>query len=226
MRSFLNVAVVVAAAVGASGTAQAAVDEIVLGSLLQPVTFSGTNSANSINVTLGNCSAGGCSLSGVGFGWTTSGLDTTWNAGTWSISTPTNSPITMTDDGTNDGLWSLTGPQLTFSYGFPGTVLLTGAINLSTVSNSGKTEADFQGNTLTQPSGTLASQFTSGSLIDWQVLHSPSLDLYSLLNTRNKLVAYSTTGDIVPAPEPGTLLLIGSGLVLAGGILRRRNPAV
>jgi hypothetical protein len=225
IKNFLKIAVLGAAAViVAGGTAQAAVDEIVLGSLLQPVTFYGTNSNNSVNVTLGNCSGSGCSLSGVGFGWVTSGSGAmSWNAGTWTIATPASSTITMTDDGSNDGSWTVTGPQLIFSYGFPGTVLLNGTINLATVQSSSNVGVDFQNNTLTQTTGQLASEFTSGSVVDWKVLLSPSLDLYSLLNTNKKLVAYATTGDIVPAPEPGTLLLIGSGLVLAGGMMRRRG---
>lgn len=214
----------IAATIG-SGTARAAVDEIVLGSLLQPVTFYGTNSAHSINVSLGNCSAGGCSLSGVGLGWTTSSSGSVaLNGGTWTISTPSNSTITMTEDATNDGLWMLTGPQLLFSYGFPGTLLLGGAINLATVQSPTPVGANFQNNTLTQTTGTLASTFAPGSLIDWQVLLSPSVDLHSLLGTTNRIVAYATAGEIVPAPEPGSLLLIGSGLVIAGGILRRRRP--
>ena len=217
MRGVLKMAVLGAAAVMISGTAQAAVDEIVLGSLLQPVTFSGIGSPDSVSVALGNCSGSGCSLSGLGAGWAGS-----WNAGTWTISTPAASTITLTDDGTNDGLWSVSGPQLTFSYGFPGTVLLAGAINLATVQISPTTGIDFKGNTLTGTSGTLANEFVSGSRIEWQVLSAPSLDLYTLLDNKNKLTAYAVTGEIVPTPEPGTLFLIGSGLILAGGILRRR----
>lgn len=223
MKSFLQMAVLATAAVMISGTAHAAVDEIVLGSLLQPVTFSGNGSHDSINVTLGNCSGSGCSLSGLGAGWTTRDGTTTFDAGTWTISTPASATITLTDDGTNDGFWSVSGPQLTFSYGFPGTVLLTGMINLATAQTSPTTGVDFQDNTLTRAGGRLASEFTSGSKISWQVLSIPSLDLYSLLDSKNTLTAYTTTGEIVPAPEPGSLLLIGSGLVLVGGILRRRN---
>ena len=209
-----------------SQSARAAVDEVLLGyaSALQPITFIGNSAQNDVSVTLGACSGGTCTLDGFGLDIVTVSGSTSFNTGSWSITSNQNDAILLTDDG--NGLWTMNGPSLVFSYGFGSTVLLAGNINLATVQQSpDKSSAVFQNNSLTQTTGSLAGVFGSGSIINWAVSFAPPIDFSQLIKQNGTVSVYSALGDVVPAPEPGTLLLIGSALVLVGGMLRRQSTS-
>lgn len=226
VRNFLTAAFLLAPVLGLTPSMQASIDEIVLGGADQPVTFSANG--NDIFVNLGNCSNGVCTLSGdLAFG---QGKFAVGGSGPWSITSEENS-LTMTQEGS--GLWLLNSPDVvTFSFGTGGSLLM-GNINLQTVvqvPNTLTAVFDHNSNTLTNLSGSLAPLFgPSGGIIDWTVAFGGSTDLSTLLSQTTggptQISGMFSSGEIVPTPEPGSLALIGSGLIFAGAILRKRRKS-
>ena len=50
-----------------------------------------------------------------------------------------------------------------------------------------------------------------------------SLTLEQVLTDNSGAVSFSSDGNIAPTPELSTVLLVGTGLVVIGGILRRKT---
>lgn len=221
MRKFLSVAFLLTLGLGVTQSMRASMDEIVLGGADQPVTF--LSNGSNLLVNLGTCSSGTCTLSGdLAFG---QGQFASGGSGPWSITSQENT-ISLTQEGS--GLWLLNSPDLvTFSFGVGG-ALLTGDLNLQTVvqvPNTLTAVFDHNSNTLTNLSGSLAPLFTqAGGIIDWTVAFDGAKDISMLLSAPagTHISGMMSSGEIVPTPEPGSLVLIGSGLILAGGLLRRR----
>jgi hypothetical protein len=205
-------------------SADAAIDQVTLGPAYQGVTFVGNG--DDVQVVLGDCTSSTCTLSGPIAFWT----GTPFAFGPFSITTASTNTITLTQD--LDGLWLLHAlAPLSFRFGLGGT-LLTGDINLFSVQQSPNTLTavfNHHSNTLTNLGGSLASNFgPAGAIIDWTVAFSNYTDLASLLGDANRghtILSQFSSGEIVPTPEPGTLLLIGTGMVLIGGMLRPRRRA-
>ncbi|MGH9665218.1 MAG: PEP-CTERM sorting domain-containing protein [Bryobacteraceae bacterium] len=226
MRKLLSAAFLLTLCLGVTPAMRASMDEIVLGGADQAVTF--LSNGNNLLVNLGACANGTCTLSGdLAFG---QGKFAVGGAGPWSITSQENT-ISVTPDGT--GLWLLNSPDIvTFSFGNGG-ALLTGNLNLQTVvqvPNTLTAVFDHNSNTLTNLGGSLAPLFgPAGGIIDWTVAFNGGTDLSTLLSQTQggarQISGVMSSGEIVPTPEPGSLVLIGSGLVLAGGLLRKRNAA-
>lgn len=212
-------------------SASADVTQITMGGTADQVTFTtiGGN-ATTLTVGWGTCVAGTCTVGagsgGIGTGALASG------PAAWSFSIAQSSVIEITHLGS--GLWAVSRQDtaISFSYadGF-GNSLFGDLWLLNFDQTPGSQTGEF--NTLLQAnlinlSGTLAGVFTPAGGIARITLDFPNTtNITTLLaGGSNAPGTISTTFDkasITPTPEPGTMLLFGSGLAALGGYLRRRK---
>jgi hypothetical protein len=105
-----------------------------------------------------------------------------------------------------------------------GTDLLTGSlslIDLVQVTSTGMTDTSAVLN-LVISGGTLQSSYPGNTGISRLTINLGSLDFLPDLKTAGATKLGGATLDALPTPEPGSMLLYGSGLLLIGIILRRR----
>jgi len=102
---------------------------------------------------------------------------------------------------------------------------LSGSLQLLTLGQSGKTGTfnDYFLANLTGLSGSLMGYFPSGAILQ-VVIDLPSTTSLTGLGTGTLSLGINH-GSIGPTPEPGSMVLIGSGLLLLGGLARRRRTA-
>ena len=203
-----------------SRAAFADVNIISLGAAVGDVTFTGDGT--SVGMTLGNCAGGTCSLSGpLAFGY-----GDLASFGSWTISTSASNQIALTED--SSGQWSVSDTSpVYFSYGIGG-ALLNGTINLVNMFQWGGNYFSTSGGTMTtdpKTGGSLAQNYGQTGAISWTVDLGGSIDLGTLLGSAgfgHIVQGQAIMGELNPTPDPPTLILIGSGLVLGGGFMRRR----
>lgn len=176
------------------------------------VTFTGTATGTD-NLTFGTCGAGTNCWSG----------NTTGSAGgspvssPWAIDFSTAVPVTMNASGliTQGG-----GAALTIGGGS----LLTGSLQLVSLGQLGYTGVynyDLVAN-LTSLGGSLAQYFSNGTGVTQITIDfSSNTQVVGLPNLTTVTGTYST-GSLTTTPEPSSLLLMGSGLMMFGGVLRRK----
>ena len=76
------------------------------------------------------------------------------------------------------------------------------------------------------PSGSLMPYFSSGNGLVQLTLHFSSTTNLMTAASGTKLTAYISTGSVVPAPEPASLVMLGTGLVAIAGLTRKlKRPA-
>lgn len=198
----------------------------------QSVTFTGQGSGtNTIGVTLGSCTSGSCSLTG-----TESGSGSLSSSGTFDITSAANS-IMLTPSSSTSGLYAVSASSpinfsLTGTAGGQSGTLLSGTLNLVDFyqqpgpGNSGSMIGSFNASmtaNMTISGGIFASQFSSaGAVAQLNVQFNSPVAISTLEGTNLSQVSTMISSSITPTPEPSSLLLFGSGLLMLGGVLRRR----
>lgn len=214
--------------VGMSVAASAESIIVLSGGAGQTVMFSGQGSGTqTIGIELGQCQMNGdCVLSGTG-----SGSGTLASSGTFTINSQANS-IVLSPNGSGGFNASASAP-IDFTYngsasGQTGT-LLHGTLGLNDFdqaqgSASGSFNSALNTNLLLS-GGLLASLFNSSQgALGLNVTFPANFNVSTLVGT-NLSVAGSLpgtgAGSVTPTPEPGTLLLMGAGMLALGLCLRR-----
>ncbi len=209
--------------------------QITLTNSSQNVTFTATSTfpSASANVALGSCSSttftGTCTLSGS----TLFGSD----IGTYTFTTTTSSAFTISSSSAVQTVWPFTTPggaTSTFSYSAADGDSLTGTVSWTTA-NNGSGNPHLDGTiTVTSRSGDMAftSAFPVSSVSNFDLLLSkltctPSITPCTVeqlfVNGSGSASATVSSGQVPAMPEPGSMLLLGSGLLVAGSFLRRRR---
>lgn len=168
-----------------------------------------------MTMLLGSCSLGGSCITG-----TASGTGALASSGFYKISGEILGLFS-----TSTGNWDAVG-TLAFAYNsaadlVSGTNFLTGTLSLINLTQSGAT-GTFNTNlvaNLTITDGSLMSVFTAAGGIATVTITLPISSLSTLVGSTT---ATTVTGVIFPTPEPGSMILLGSGLLAVGGFLRRR----
>jgi hypothetical protein len=71
--------------------------------------------------------------------------------------------------------------------------------------------------------GSLASAFAStNGILDIKIFFRSATNIESLLGNSGRIGSQIASGGVLPAPEPSSILMLGSGLMLAGGMLRSK----
>jgi hypothetical protein len=198
----------------------------------QPVVFTGTG-GSTVNLQLGSCGTTTCTVSGNGA--TGNGTLSFPGKADWSLTSGKGS-LTLTETPTT-GVFNVHDSDasgIAFCLGGTGAVcdgsLLTGHLDLLTIQQvAGTKTADF--NTfgvanLVLTGGSLESAFSgAGGITTVKINFRNSTDLSLLFGTTGSVSGTWNDGSITPTPEPSSMLLMGSGLVAFGGLLRRKIKA-
>ena len=184
---------------------------------------------------MGGCSGSTCFLTGSASGGS-SGL-----TGTYQLITTGAVWLTETATSAIDHIFDVTQTNATiFKYRNGLTTYLTGTFNLLTLFESpSSVGSNFNTNgtaNLQITGGSLASLFTPNAILNVDVhfnagpAGNPHTDLLTLFNAAacnasGKCLSDHelASGNVSAAPEPTSLLLVGSGLILMGGVIRLRS---
>ena len=189
--------------------------QITLGQAGANWTFQG-NGSGSTTVTLTACKGATCrgkAFGSGGFGFIGSNVP---------YKLVSNGAMTVTE--TSSSTFNVSGPAMTFMLGTGGS-LLTGDLSLLDLLQAGKFGiVNYTGNAnLVITSGSLASMFTSaGGVLDLTLKFKSKNQLSSIFGTSGSLIGHVTSGSLITTPEPSSMLLLGSGLVALGAMLRSR----
>jgi hypothetical protein len=182
----------------------------------------GSGSPNTLSLNFGSCKSGTCSLGGTGNG---TGALTSGPSPYQFINTA--GAITLTLANAALGEWNVSQTSATiFNYGSNGS-LLSGTLDLlnfvQTLGTSGGM-FNYTGNAnLMITGGSLASAFAStNGILDIKIFFRSATNIESLLGNSGRIGSQIASGGVLPAPEPSSILMLGSGLMLAGGMLRSK----
>jgi hypothetical protein len=179
-----------------------------------PVTFTGLNGGNSFSVNFNVKN-----LLAAGFG-------TMASNGFYTIQ---NSGAMVTSNGScGTGCWLLSQTQgLLFKYGSTAGAsnLLLGSLQLLDITQSAPTRGgifndNLMVNLIINPSSSLASAFANNKgIVTLQIHFKSTTDLATLLS--GQTLAAGIVGGTVSAPEPASLIMLGTGLLALAGLVRR-----
>lgn len=225
MRSrMLTLAALAAIGLLLSSIPAAAQSQITLGGSRGLLTFSGlgSGSPNTLSLNFGSCKSGICALGG-----TASGTGALASGPSPYQFINTQGAITLTLANAALGQWDVLQTSATvFNYGTNGS-LLSGTLDLLNFVQSPGTKGgmfNYTGNAnLTISGGSLASAFTSSNgILDLTIFFRSATNIESLLGNSGRIGSQISSGNVLPAPEPSSILMLGSGLMLAGGMLRSK----
>jgi hypothetical protein len=187
-------------------------------------------------ITLGGTAANSLTFTGEGSGnWTLSFAGGALNGMAFGTGTLASGPdpysisqsgVTITGTYLGSDTWNVAqSGSLAFCYGGCGaSALLTGNLQLVSLAQTGQTGTfnDWLTANLTGLGGSLASLLGSGGVLSITIDFSTPTDLASLTPGAT-LGARVSSGELFPSPEPASMVLVGSGLILLGGFVRRRR---
>jgi hypothetical protein len=185
------------------------------------VTFTGTGGGNE-SITFGGCPAaasGDCwSGNTTGFAGPHNVVGDFWEINFAGVG------VTMNPSGTI----TQTGPAaFTLGTSFGDGSLLTGTlqlVNLGQIGGTGNFNYDLTAN-LTVTGGSLASFFYNGTGVTTiTILLAPGQSIIGLAGGTS-VTGNNPVGTLTSTPEPSSVLLLGSGLLMFGGVLRRKLVA-
>lgn len=196
-----------------------------------------TATAATTEISLGGTNSNTLTFAGTGSGgWTLSftpnplGGSTTAGTGAWSsipASTYSINQNGATITGTEVGVtpdWTITqSGALLFSIGS----LLSGNLQLLNLSQSG-TVGSFNDNlaaNLTVTGGSDASLVGNNAILAIAIDFTSGTNLANILAGQTLTGVSISSGELDQAPEPVSMVLVGSGLVLLGGVVRRRRKS-
>ena len=195
-------------------------DQITLnGTASGAITFTGAGSGSggsNLTMSLGSCTLGSHCITG-----TATGTGSLSSTGSYELS---GGPLSLTS--VSPGSWNVSG-ILNFAYFNGGTNLLSGTLNLLNFTQVGSLGLfnDTLTANLTGLSGSLASSIGSSAITDITIVIRNGVNLSGLGNGANASASISSGEIFLPTPEPGSMVLFGSGLVAVGSMLRRRVKA-
>jgi len=198
--------------VGGQATAQT---QITIGnSTSGTITFSGAGTTTVSFV--GNCGYANC-VSGYAYLGASAGTYNMWITGNNPTLTATGNPSLFAVN--------MNGGTLHFSFSL-GSSSFAGTITLTTLKD-GSLAPQFLGSlNVTTATGVFAGVYSPGQTVPFDLTISlPNGSAF--VDQVNSGLASSTSGsissgEIIPAPEPGTIALLGTGLLAIGGFLKRR----
>jgi len=208
---------------------------LALATLVILATVTSTATAATNQITLGGTATDTLTFKGSATGWTLTFASNTLSgtatgqgtltpiSGTYDINS---SGITITGTSSGAGTWNISqsgglGFEIESS---TMTDLLSGTlqlINLAQTGSTGTFNYDLAAN-LTVSGGSDASLFGSSGVVGITIDFDTPTSLSTIVGTSNTLGANVSSGEVY-TPEPMSMVLVGSGLILLGGLARRRR---
>ncbi len=146
------------------------------------------------------------------------------NAGTYNMwITGANPTLTAASDPDLFAV-NMNGGMLNFSFAI-GSSSLTGNIILTTLKDGSQAPQFLGSVTITGATGQFASLWTTGAVVPFDLtvsLPSGSATVGQVVSgAASSTTATNSSGELLPVPEPSSIALIGGGLLVAGGLLKR-----
>jgi len=186
-------------------------------------------------ITLGATAANSMTFTGAGSGnWTLAFTPDPLSGtafGTGSLSSGpapysiTQGSVTINGTEVDSTHWNISqSGSLSFLYGTVGLPLLTGNLQLVSLVQSGQigTFNDSLAANLAITGGSLATALTTNAILSITIDFTSATSL-ATLGHGSTLGARISSGELFPAPEPVSMVLVGSGLILLGGLVRLRR---
>jgi hypothetical protein len=147
------------------------------------------------------------------------------NVGTYTMWISGNNPIVSATGTPNVFAVNMNGGTMNFNF-LSGSSAINGTIQLTSVASTSAPQ--FIGTlTVSGSSGIFAALWKAGNVVplDFTVSLPPGSSLVSQVvnGQAGSTFGSISSGEILAAPEPATIALIGSGLLAIGGVLKRRK---